>query len=63
MKFNLPFITIGAITAIIIFNYMKNKQADRNDKRRDRLEERKEELMEQLRKNNPHQENDIDNDN
>ena len=63
MKFNLPFITIGAIVAIIIFAYMRNKQADRNAKRRNRLEERKEEIMEQLRRNNPQQENNTEDEN
>lgn len=57
MKFNLPFITIGAVVAIIIFAYMRNKQADRNDRRRQRLEERREELMEKLKQNNPVKEN------
>ena len=46
-----------AIVALIIFAYMRNKQANRNDQRRQRLEDKKEELMEMLRKNNPEQEN------
>lgn len=37
--------------AIIIFFYMKNKQAARHEKLRDRLKEKQEELMELLRKN------------
>ena len=45
-----------AIIALIIFAYMRNKQANRNDQRRQRLEDKKEELMEMLRKNNTKQE-------
>ncbi len=39
-----------AAVALIIFFYMKNKQAARQEKLRDRLKEKQEELMEVLRK-------------
>jgi len=52
-----------AIIALIIFAYMRNKQADRNDQRRQRLEDKKEELMEMLRKNNPEQKNTTEDEN
>jgi cbb3-type cytochrome oxidase subunit 3 len=63
MNFNLPYITIGAFVAIIIFAYMRNRQADRNDRRRERLEEKQEELLDLLRKNNSEKENTDTNDN
>lgn len=44
-----------AIIALIIFAYMRNRQADRQDERRQRLEEKQEALMEMLKKNNPQQ--------
>ena len=52
-----------AIIALIIFAYMRNKQADRNDQRKQRLEDKKEALMEMLQKNNTQQENTTADDN
>jgi preprotein translocase subunit YajC len=52
MRLNFPFIPISAIVAIIVFAYMRNKQARRNDERRERLEQKQEELIELLKKNN-----------
>ena len=52
-----------AIIALIIFAYMRNKQADRNDQRKQRLEDKKEALMEMLQKNNTQQENTTEDDN
>lgn len=44
-------IYIGGILAMLIFAYMRNKQASRNDKRRERLWEMQERLNETLRAN------------
>lgn len=41
-----------AIVAILIFIYMRNRQARRNDKLRERFWRREEELMEMLKKRN-----------
>jgi hypothetical protein len=48
MKFSLPFITIGAIVAIKIFFYMRNKQEKRNYKLRRRFWKREKELIQTL---------------
>jgi hypothetical protein len=40
-----------AIVAVIVFIYMKNRQAARSERLRDRLKEKQEELVEMLRKN------------
>jgi hypothetical protein len=52
MRLYIPIIGICAFAAIMLFGYMRNRQADRNDRRRERLEEKQEELLELLRKNN-----------
>ena len=52
MRWYIPIIGVCAFGAIILFGYMRNRQADRNDQRRQRLEEKQEELLEMLRKNN-----------
>lgn len=39
-----------AIVAIIIFIYMKNRQATRNEKMRERFREKQDQLMEMLQK-------------
>jgi hypothetical protein len=52
MRLNFPFIPIASIVAIIVFAYIRNKQARRNDERRERLEQKQEELIELLKKNN-----------
>ena len=44
----LIFIFIGAVVSVILFAYMRNRQAKRNDKRRERLWKRQEELLELL---------------
>ena len=41
-------IPIVSIIALLIFAYMRNKQAARNDKRRERLEEMQVRLLETL---------------
>ncbi len=41
-----------AVIALLIFGYLRNKQADRNDRRRQRLEDRKEELIQMLKNKN-----------
>jgi hypothetical protein len=48
MKFNLPVITIGAMVAIKIFFYMRNKQEKRNYKLRRRFWKREEEIIQTL---------------
>lgn len=53
----------SAIVALMIFAYMRNRQADRQDERRQRLEEKQEALMEMLKKNNPQQDNTITDEN
>ncbi|MEI8059510.1 MAG: hypothetical protein WCG67_05075 [Ferruginibacter sp.] len=62
MKWYIPVIGIGAFAALYLFGYMRNRQADRNDRRRERLEEKQEELIDMLRKNNS-TENNATNDN
>jgi len=58
MKMNIPLIPLAAIVAIIVFAYMRNRQATRNDERRERLEQKQEELIERLRiKNLPTEKN------
>lgn len=47
--------------ALTVFNYLKNKQADRKYNRRARLEERQEELIESLRAGKTAKENKTDN--
>lgn len=42
----------GSAIAIILFAFMRNNQANRNDKRRERLQKRQEELMEMLSQKN-----------
>lgn len=63
MRWYIPVIGICAFAAIILFGYMRNRQAERNDRRRERLEEKQEELLEMLRKNNSEKENTDTNDN
>jgi hypothetical protein len=60
MKWDVPVIGICAFAAIYLFGYMRNRQADRNDRRRERLEEKQEALMEILRKNNSTENNKTD---
>jgi len=51
-------IPLAAIVEIIVFAYMRNRQAIRNDERRERLEQKQEELIERLRiKNLPTEKN------
>ena len=57
MKLYFFFIAVSAVVSTIIFAYMRNRQAERNDGRRQKLEERTEEIIEQLRKNDPQQTN------
>ena len=63
MKIDLPFIPIAATVSLIIFAYMRNRQACRNDVRREKLEQKQEELLELLKSNNSPTENITDNDN
>ena len=44
-------ISIVSIIALLVFAYMRNKQASRNDKKRERLWEMQERLIEDLQKN------------
>ena len=53
MTINLPFISIGAIAAIVIFFYMRHNQARRKDKKSERLLKRKTKFAAQLKKYNP----------
>jgi hypothetical protein len=52
MKMNFPLNPLAAISAIIVFAYMRNRQASRNDDRKERLEQKQEALIESLKKNN-----------
>jgi len=47
-----PLILIAGVVSIILFGYMRNRQAKRNDERRERLWQKQEELMELLHKKN-----------
>lgn len=46
-------VPIVSILALLVFGYMRNKQASRNDKRRERLWELQERLMETLQSEKP----------
>lgn len=61
MKMQLPLIPLAAIASIIVFAYMRNRQAIRNDERRERLEQTQEELFERLKNKNSPIENNRDN--
>lgn len=45
-------VPIVSILALLIFGYMRNRQATRNDKRRERLWDMQERLMEMLQTKN-----------
>lgn len=57
MKLYFFFIVIIAVLSLLIFAYMRNKQANRTDSKRQKLEERSEEIMELIKGNNPQQTN------
>ncbi len=57
MHLSFPIIPIAAIVSLLVFAYMRNQQARRNDKRRDRLDARQEELMEMLKAKKVKEEN------
>ena len=57
MKLYFFFIATGSFVSTIIFAYMRNRQAERNDNRRQKLEERAEEIIEKLKRRNPQQTN------
>lgn len=57
MKLYFFFIIIIAVLSLLIFAYMRSKQANRTDSKRQKLEERSEEIMEQLKKDTPQQTN------
>jgi len=48
-------ILLGAIAAIVVFLWLKNKQANRITDRHNRLLEKQEELMEMLKEKNDKQ--------
>jgi hypothetical protein len=52
MKFFFFLIVLSAIGAVIVFTYMRNRLAQRNDYKRQRLEEKTAELIEQLQQHN-----------
>jgi hypothetical protein len=52
MKFFFFLIVLSAIGAIIVFAYMRNRLAHRNDYKKQRLEEKTAELIEQLQQQN-----------
>ena len=49
---NIPFIPVAAIVSMIVFAYIRNRQAIRNDERRKRLERKQEKFIEQLKNKN-----------
>jgi len=51
MKMNIPLTILVALVAIIVFAYLRNRQASRNDERSDRLKQKQEEPIEQLKNN------------
>ena len=51
MNINFLLIVVSSVVAMVIFAFMRNKQAGHNDERRERLEQKQEELMNLLQKN------------
>lgn len=49
IPFVIIFLAIAVGVMLVIFNYLKNKQMDREADRRGRLHEKQEELMESIR--------------